>query len=222
MVPNYKYPHTTVNLVELGYALLRGSKSSNFNIVQIGVFDGKVSDPLKDILSNGNNNVNVLLVEPQPNCFKELGRMYGSRPGFSLENVAITEQDGPIMLHLPNGEDTSPKASLDKSHFSRFNIAEKNLRSIQVEGLTIKSLLKKHQAFNDIDLLQIDTEGLDYKILRQFLDLNILPKIVNIESFHLDKSERELLRKDLTDRQYEYMDVEYDTFSVHKSLLTNG
>lgn len=217
VVPDFKYPHSTLNVVEVGFALLRGMNDRPLQIVQIGAFDGKVSDPLQNVLKN-NHNARVLMVEPQPQPFADLVKLYKKNDSFLLENVAITEKDGPVMLHFPVTEGPSPKASLDKVHFKRFNIKEKQVKSIQVEGLTVKTLLERKQ-FNFVDLLQIDTEGHDYKILKQFFNLGIHPKVINIERFHLSKSERSLLKNELSRLNYQYIDTEYDTFAVHVNVI---
>jgi hypothetical protein len=76
-----------------------------------------------------------------------------------------------------------------------------------------------------VDVLQIDTEGYDFKILSQFLDAGIEPAVINFESFHLSKDERNGSRRMLTERGYGFLDYgavgsNMDTLAVKHELLS--
>ena len=85
-------------------------------------------------------------------------------------------------------------------------------------SLSARSLLEKHQLAT-VDVLLIDTEGHDYKILSQFFEAGIEPAVVNLEVLHLGRDERLALRRDLEAHGYAYQDYAYDTFAIKASFM---
>lgn len=212
VVRSHRYPQANLNLLELGCLLVSSIKSERLKIVQIGAFDGEFHDPLSSVFLN-HQDAAALLVEPQPQAFERLRDRFAGRHDVLLENVAIANRDGTAPLYLPLETECSPLASLDRNHLSRFGLGSDSIGTRSVRTLTMKSLLTKHR-FHDIDILQIDTEGQDYNILKQVFDLSITPLVVNLESAHLSKYERLKLRSELSERGYQYVDADVDTFAV--------
>ncbi len=80
-------------------------------------------------------------------------------------------------------------SSLSKAHIesqecffqrSGFSGLMRYVRTVSVEVLTLKMLLEVYGS-PDVDVLQIDAEGFDYKVLRQW-DFSVsVPAIVNLE-----------------------------------------
>jgi len=155
LIPSYKYPQSTLNVVELGVRFLQFRKPS-LTIVQVGVFDGNLSDPLRPVLNNSNNK--VILVEPQQHCCETLKQMYSNQRHISIENSAIGENDGTVKMFLPKDQKSSPMASISEAHLQKF--AAQDARSIVVNCMTVRSLIEKYE-IQTIDMLQIDTEGFD-------------------------------------------------------------
>lgn len=85
-------------------------------------------------------------------------------------------------------------------------------------SLSVAALVKQCQA-EHIDILQLDTEGMDYKIIGWFFQAGVEPAIINFESLHLDRSEREAARNLLREKGYWWIDTDQDTFAVKESLV---
>ena len=58
-------------------------------------------------------------------------------------------------------------------------------REVEVDVMSPKSIINKFK-ITELDLLQIDTEGRDFTIIKSFLENNILPKIIRFEYVNLN------------------------------------
>ncbi|MCG8527315.1 MAG: FkbM family methyltransferase [Opitutales bacterium] len=163
-------------------------------IVQIGAFDGISNDFLWEFLKD--NPVKAILVEPQPEYFEKLKENYKNAQGIIFENAAIAAQTGTVDFYRIKEEyhkslRLAPQhASLHRQHLLNA-LSIKHLRDlpenreeaierIQVPSLTFEDLLQKHDC-DKIDILQIDTEGFDYNIIKMIDFERWSPEIVNFE-----------------------------------------
>ena len=212
---DYRWPEVHGNLLLLGFSLLRAHYSGLIQIVQIGAFDGQIDDPLDDILQN--ENVSAILVEPQKIPYERLAERYASNPRVLLINAAVAGHDGVVRLYVP-GSAPSPKASLIAQHHRRFGSDAKEVREIEVPSVSVGSLVKTFHG-ERLHLLQLDTEGMDYQILKWFFDAGVEPDVLNFESLHLTEAERLASRQLLDAREYWRIDSEQDTFALKESLV---
>jgi hypothetical protein len=67
------------------------------------------------------------------------------------------------------------------------------LKTFRVGLASPKCILRKSNIVYNLDILQVDVEGMDDKVVYSFLKEEIYPKVIKIESNHLSK-----------DRKYEY------------------
>jgi FkbM family methyltransferase len=212
---DYKYPEIHGNLLQLGLSLLKTKSLGPIQLVQIGAFDGLLADPLENILKD--NRVSAVLVEPQTTPFNALVNRYGSNSRIKLVNGVVAATDGSATLYVPD-EDASPKASLSKTHYRRFGLSPSTVRDIQVPAYSVASLLRQN-SINKVDVLQLDTEGMDFEILRWFLAAKQEPALINFETLHLSKQDklaaREILKKD-----YWYIETDQDTFAISTALIS--
>jgi FkbM family methyltransferase len=152
--------------------------------VQVGANDGRSGDPLRELIAAG--RLQGVLVEPQPEPFERLRKRLDDVDGLRFVRAAITEQDGPVTLY------TDPERStLGTLEPDRNLIRDRRRRAVElsVEGLTFASLTDRHD-IDGFELLQLDTEGFDYKILRQVpLDEHGV-QVVNLEYYCLPVAER--------------------------------
>jgi FkbM family methyltransferase len=195
-------------------------------IVQIGSNDGKTGDPLNELLQV-NKCWKALFVEPVPYLFKRLKSNYQDSSRFQFENVAIN-----------NGEKLSfywvdPKAnesldnlpfwydqvgSFDKNHITKQlgETIQPFIRSEELEGLKLTDLIQRND-LNKIDVLHIDTEGYDWKILSQ-LDLSAFqPTFILYEMNHLSSEEMEESNQFLKGH-YELFHIGIDILAVNKKV----
>lgn len=176
------------------------ARSDGGNVVQIGAFDGKSNDFTFDYIRKYGSN--ALLVEPQDEAFNELVKNYKNQDNLILEKVAIAEYDGVLPFYRIKEEyhasfRLGPQlASSDRKHLENALSIEhleglpanrdECIECVEVPCLRFDSLLEKHN-IEQISVLQIDTEGFDYEIIKM-IDFNkIQPEIINFEIVHLSK-----------------------------------
>jgi FkbM family methyltransferase len=161
-------------------------------------------------------NVSAILMEPQKIPYERLVERYATNPRVSLINAAVGEHDGVVKLYVP-GSVASPKASLIAQHHRRFGSDAKDVRELEVPSVSVGSLLKMFHG-ERLHLLQVDTEGMDYQILKWFFDAGVEPDVLNFESLHLNKAERLASRQLLDTRGYWWIETDQDTFALKQSL----
>jgi len=196
-------------------------------IVQIGSNDGRTDDPIHKLLIK-RKGWKALFVEPVPYLFDRLKQSHPPDPRFRYENAAIND-GGSAMFYwvdesashqLPNlPEWYNQLGSFDRQHIVKHlnGILEPFIVAQEISGITLRHLFEKH-AIGKIDLLHIDTEGHDYKVLSQ-LDLSVhQPSLILFEHKHLAEDEREKSIRHLADH-YEIFDLGSDFLAVNQSRL---
>lgn len=180
--------------------------------VQIGANDGFTGDPLNHLIIRSDTRWRGVLVEPVGHLFDKLSERYGHDPALRLERAAIGEQDGTTMIHrLETAPDDTlwldQIPSLDPALLQRnaeqFGKGKSKIVSEEVPCLTVATLLERH-AISSLDLLVIDTEGWDWRVLRQFDLVRLQPKLILYEHQHLSPEERELAERFLSLQEYEF------------------
>jgi FkbM family methyltransferase len=178
---------------------------NKLNIIQIGANDGKTLDPIyKKNLEHGEK---ILLVEPQKIYNEVLINNYSNFKGeLNIENVAIGDGRGELEFYILKeeywdeyknkfGREANSLFSFNKKLLSdllaprlgiNFSEIDNYITTLDVDIVTLGSLIKKYN-FNEIDLLQIDAEGYDFKIINSLRDVK--PKLINFESFRLSTEE---------------------------------
>lgn len=179
--------------------LKRCGLPDNAYFVQVGSNDGVTGDPLRDLaLDRGWRG---LLIEPVPFIFKRLQANCGGNPKFSLANVAIDQTAGvrpffyldettAITKRLPIWYDQI--GSFDKSHIIKHfgPEIEPHICVAEVQCRPLMEVIADHDV-DRCDLLHIDTEGYDYKILSQFDFEKLRPKVILYEHVHLPEHEKQ-------------------------------
>lgn len=200
--------------------------NSEVFLVQIGSNDGKTGDPFNQLLHK-NANWKALFVEPVPYLFERLKNNYSDQTRFSFANVAINE-GGRLTFYWmdPRAKDDfddlpfwyDQLGSFDKQHIIHElgERMESYILSQELEGLSLPNLLTRNKV-EKLDILHIDTEGYDWKILSQ-LDLNTYePKFILYESNHLSEEELSASYAFLKER-YELFDAGIDVLAVNRRV----
>jgi FkbM family methyltransferase len=164
-----------------------------------------------------NENVSAILVEPQKIPYERLVERYATNPRVSLINAAVAERDGVVKLYVPDSG-ASPMASLIAQHHRRFGSGAKEVRELEVPSVSVSSLVKMFHG-EHLHLLQMDTEGMDYQILKWFFDAGVEPDVLNFESLHLSRTERLASRQLLNAGGYWWIESNQDTFALKESLV---
>jgi FkbM family methyltransferase len=195
------------------HSCLAGKDVSKVFFIQIGANDGVSNDAIHESVVRF--GLKGLLVEPQATSFRELTRAYRAHDGVILDNVAISHKDGTQKLYtvdcsLPFLRYANQLASFDYEHVRRqlkrhFNngaspAVRQSLKDLRltvddcirpelVTTCTFHTLLEKH-GISAYELLQIDTEGFDYEVIKMALIERFRPLLVNYEHEHLKERDK--------------------------------
>jgi len=161
----------------------------NFLLVEVGANDGYCCDRMHDFILK--NDPNSILIEPIPCYFEKLKDNYKHLKNLSYENVAISNKEGErTMYYIPRATIDSEQVrfrlenqpNLWKEHWAgglgSFYHGVNNLGCPELkkfEEKTIVKTVKLKTIANKYNLtkyknivLQTDTEGHDYEILKDF------------------------------------------------------
>jgi FkbM family methyltransferase len=145
--PKYKKYHVFNNLTQ------------NSCVIDLGGCVGDVSEYISD-----KYNSYIHCYEPNQRCFDILKKKFKKKKKIKIYNSAVSNFSGKAKLYLSklNYKNSnliifSQSSTLDST---KNNINKKNFLNVKVEN--ISNILKK---FNYIDLIKIDIEGTEYKIL---------------------------------------------------------
>jgi FkbM family methyltransferase len=208
-------------------------KIPNLKFMQIGGNDGFVKDPIFRFVKK--YGWKGIVVEPQKDVFhKRLKRTYRLEKNVILENVAIAAQSGTKILYklaISNSRWATGLATFDRKtleyQIDRNYVDDRakregiklpaNKKDYIVEEAvpceTIDGLMKKHH-FASLDLLQIDTEGFDFEIIKTIDFSKVKPAIISFESEHLSGADREACVALLKSKGYVVTDIGRDSVAV--------
>lgn len=200
-------------------------KKNTIYFVQVGSNDGVQEDTLHDIIMT-NNNWRGIFIEPVGYLFNRLKRNYGKSDRFIFENKAIAPDQGKIEFFYVSEKaktelgDTLPYwydqlGSFDKNHILKHldGILEPYIVSERIVTVPLQDIFDKH-GVTEIDLIQIDTEGYDYKVLTTIDFTRYKPCMILYEHKHLTEIERNLSESLLKKYGYECMQYGSDTMAV--------
>jgi FkbM family methyltransferase len=195
----------------------------NVHFIQIGANDGIMNDPIRHLVVK--HDLPGLFVEPLPDLFVRLQANYAGHPRVAFEQCAVGERDGHATIYRVRPDPDLPQwlqglASFNKRHLSwkkfGFPGLEQHVEPVRVPVLALPSLLRKHN-LDGCDLLQVDTEGYDCRIVLSALRAGLRPAIINYEFIHANLEERAQCKRLLADHGYAYLDVGRDTLAIHKA-----
>jgi len=153
-------------------------------IFQVGVCKG--NDDLTKIIEGQNIDL-LVLVEPLDvhnqdilNCYRNIEKKH-------LENIAIVPkktQNTITFYYHSNDGPYYEVASLNKNHVLKHGYSEIGIVEKKVPCLTINELFEKYKV-KTIDILFIDAEGMDDKIIQAIDFTNYKVKKIYFENLHL-------------------------------------
>lgn len=215
-------------------------------IVQIGACDGQINDPIYWLVRNKIRSGTVVLIEPQPELVAILKKNYAFHKDARVENVAIGEPGDLVLYRLkqeywnkfertylkgaPSYRVPSGFVSSSYQHVLE-HIEGKlpedipvgdTIEKLKVPSRQLREVLEPHKIEN-IDVLQVDVEGLDDVVLyHSNIDL-YKPRIIHFEHMHLSKQNKVLLYEFLKNQGYEVHEYSSsDTIASMQTLDTAG
>lgn len=189
--------------------------------------DGKSFDLLHDFILK--YKWKGILVEPLPDLFAELRSNYALCEGLLFENVAVTDTyETRTIYRVPQDSIKDAKlpqwvkgisslyrdrnalggkngllsgAELPEHFYARL---KQHIVEEQVECVPLESLIEKHKV-RRIDVLQIDTEGFDYQVFKQFDFSRFEPWFMKIEVGNLVEAEYEKVLEIVNNNSYDHV-----------------
>lgn len=125
-----------------------------------------------------------LLFEPQRKYYNECRSLYANNPRIAVENCAILDYNGKTKLYLGGSLSTTSEERVEVyqdvwwAKSSRLSYD----RHVEVPAYTLDHMLNKHSIPDDFEVLVIDVEGAETKVLEGFNIDRYMPKIVMIET----------------------------------------
>jgi FkbM family methyltransferase len=182
--------------------------------LQIGAHNGLDKDPIAPLVRR--HHWSGLLVEPQKHVFAKLIENYAGEKQLLFENSAIAEKDGTFTLYAfdVGAEDSASMATSSRRHYLTLNSEgwHGKVKALEVPALSLRSLLDKH-AVKRVDILQIDTEGYDYNIIKMIDFTRIKPQIIHFESNYLNRAQKTDCLRLLNEQGYSCLTLGIDSIA---------
>lgn len=199
-----------IDLRGLLAAIIERQTGRPLRVIQIGANDGITGDPIHDNVVN--RGWELLAVEPLPRAFARLRQTYASCPRVRLLQAAVGERSGESTLYhlrpVEGRESDDQLASFDvhvlRRHWRRVPDLRRRLQTTTVPCLTPGDLVSR-AGYDRIDLLQVDTEGFDWQIVRMAFEGGLRPPILAFEWVHLPRPQMWDCRCRLIDLGYRWL-----------------
>jgi FkbM family methyltransferase len=199
--------------VQTAVSHLAAEKGERPTFVHIGANDGSSGDPLRHLIQRG--EMKGLLVEPQPEPFARLQANYAHLDGLAFENAAVTDFEGPVEMLTASSRTTIGSLTPERTIL---HLHDGALERVTVDGRRFDTIVSDH-GLERFDMLQTDTEGYDYKVLRQVDTKERGVTIVNLEYFCLPVSERLAVCERLETAGFALQFSRRDVLAVDKSIF---
>jgi FkbM family methyltransferase len=166
--------------------------------IQVGAYDGLAADPLRRYIERcGWCGV---MLEPQPGPAAQLRRLYKDNANIVILEAAVDSERVTRTLYtvecdsLPNW--AGGLASFDRRHILRHDYLlpniEKFIRELRIQCIPFGEIIESQSWGRQLELLQIDAEGADGRILSLFPFDRLKPAIVHWEIKNMTKVEQEM------------------------------
>lgn len=219
-------------------------KEASSKLVQVGANDGCINDPIYNVVMQNKNKTKILLIEPQTNILPYLKKNYARHPAAHIANYAV----GPdsilnlyrikpayyskfkkrYLMDSPDYRVPSGFSSFNKEHVithAKGNLPNSTNLEDAIEQLEVpcRNLLEILDTASwdgqNIDVLQVDAEGMDDVVIYACnIDLT-QPKLINFERSHLSEESYKKLCNYLHKMGYELFEYNsLDTLAIMKAL----
>lgn len=172
------------------------ARSLSLKALVVGAYDGVANDPASEFLCKYAER--VVFVEPQPLPFAKLQKNMASQANVLTVNAAIDNCTGfrDLFSISRAGADlpewTEQLASFNREHLVKHEQAVPGLSShivvSSVPTLSFADLLRQHNIL-ELDVLQIDAEGMDAQLLGWFPFSTMRPGLLHYETAHMSEAE---------------------------------
>lgn len=202
------------------------TENPDLYFLQIGANDGLIDDPIHPLVRK--HRLRGLLLEPVPAFFEELKSNYADQPQLQFERAALWKEDGAQQFFRIRHEAYENRRIKGMAGLSREKLMAAstylpglagNIESFPVPTISPASLLRKH-GVTRVDLLIVDTEGLDDQMIYLLFDAGLSPAMVYFEHIHLDAGRQDACCDFLSRRGYAFARSRTDTLAMNAPGLT--
>ena len=190
-------------------------------LIQIGANDGQRFDILNKYIKK--YKTNSVLIEPIKTNFNDLKKNYKKYNFVKLENAAISVHNDINYLFkvdekfLDQYDNHVPGiTSFKKEHLLNHGIKKKHISNEVVNSTSLKKIIKKYK-FKNLDLLFIDTEGYDGKIVLDFLKEKYFNTVIIFEYIHIDNKIFNQVIKRLILSKYKFFPINENLVCLPKN-----
>jgi FkbM family methyltransferase len=208
--------------------LIKYSDRNRVNTIVIGAMDGVSHDTIKDYIYH--KNWYVAFVEPVTAHIEKCKENFGQPENFYYINKAIYDHNGKqkFVMFKPENVDgqriTIGLAGLTTIYPPRNVMSgcypseeyKDDIVTTDFECITVKSLLNQ-LPFEQVNFVQIDTEGYDWSILKQFDTTNI--DFIKIEYYSIPEHEQKELYSMLLEKDFLYVNEHHDTYAIKRKVF---
>lgn len=191
------------------------ARTNNFSALIVGAYDGVANDPASDFIRTHDSR--AVFVEPQPAPFERLRKSMQGVSRVTLINAAVDERTDSREFYTVSAADgvlpawTEQLGSFDRNHLLKHEDRAPGLAEriviLQVPTLTFSDILHSYE-LTKLDLLQIDAEGMDAKLLGWFPFETLRPGLVYFENAHMTQDEHQSARSRLSKLGYTFCEPE--------------
>lgn len=155
MTGEEKYLHKVVNSV-----------GSNNVVIDLGAHVGKISKMFAKRAKT------VYAFEPNPETFKVLKERVAAYPNIVAMQKAVSDRDGTATLYFdPSGSDRPTEGSTLAE--AKRDVTYRN--SFEVETFSLPRFIESLE--DDVKLIKIDIEGLEYRVVNDLIDSGVMARV---------------------------------------------
>lgn len=178
-------------------------------LVKIGANDGFTDDPFAELLES-RPGMRCVFVEPVPHLLDRARAHWGDAPRFTYLQAAVNDgRDATFYYVDPQARRDHPDVpyepdllgSFDRNHILKHpgcDRFEPYIRELPVRGLSLDQVFQE-SGVSRPDILHVDAEGWDWKILSQLDLTRHRPLYLVFEFIHLSPAEAREARDRLSD-----------------------
>ena len=178
------------------------NKKKKGNYLDIGCFNPLLWNNTYLLYKRGWNGINVDMQRINIDLFNI------ARPNDINICCALYDKKKFLNLYNLKGENNSPVITINKDHAHKMRfLSNKNLIKKKIKTLTFSEMIKNYNIkINNIDFLNIDTEGSDFNILRSINIKKYKPKLICIEiSQHTMQANKKKILNYLKSNDYRFI-----------------
>ena len=184
--------------------------------IQIGVGDmEKYIDPFYNFVKDKKG----IIIEAHPDYFKKLENYYINQKLHNclIDNVSDVEKKLYFVNNLENYRNFAHGiCSLSKQHLIKHDILPKDISYVEVKTKRLTDVLDENK-ISKLDLIIMDLEGMEYKILLDFFsNSNLNPNII-FEYKHMNIKFLNQLIEIMKKRKYKFLFFKSDIFCFNGS-----